>query len=440
MINIEFKPRIGGHPKQEIVWSSEAKEITLLWGRRCGKDWIASKKAIKNTYQDFQSGKHQNPNPSLKNKVPRLHYWALAPTYSLSKVQIAYFLSYLDPRLLQRPFNWGSNELWLYPEILWEFKSAHIPDNLVATGLNGGYITETARLKPTVYNDNFRPCLSDKQGWCIDTTTPTGALWFVQQIWNQTIPTSDNYNPDRLGIHAVTAENTCVDGLVEEVEKQRKVMPHKYFVRNYEAKLDAFFGQIYDDFQEDIHVQEFDFIRERYKVIIGGQDWGYTHKGVLITIGITNDDSVDVIAEVAKSKLPVCKPSDDYVGETWISEAKAQNEIYGYEMIYAGPDEPEHIDAYQCAGLYCDKANNSVTPGILFVSTIMKVDENNKSRLRIHPSCKNLIENMKYQKWKQDPSGEDSEVPEKINDDSNDALRYALYSAKHWFDLSLNIA
>jgi hypothetical protein len=39
-----------------------------------------------------------------------------------------------------------------------------------------------------------------------------------------------------------------------------------------------------------------------------------------------------------------------------------------------------------------------------------------------------------YQKWKQDPSGEDAEIPEKENDDSNDAERYGLFSGKHWFD------
>jgi hypothetical protein len=196
-------------------------------------------------------------------------------------------------------------------------------------------------------------------------------------------------------------------------------------------------GQIYDEFDREAHVVDFPFQKERYKIIIGGQDWGYTHKGVLLVIGITKDDDIDIIDEHAIDRVPVAPPAPEYTGDTWVKIAKEFHAKYNFEMVYAGPDEPSYINTYNLNDIPCDKADNEVGPGIQTVMTLMHIDDNKHCRYRIHPRCKNLIQNKKAQVWKANKEGGDSETPDKKNDDSNDAERYALHSARHWLDISL---
>ena len=445
-LNIEFPRTIKGHAFQQRVWVDEHRFIIIEAGRRGGKTNINGKKKVKRIYQDFikigKGVRAQNPRPSVKKQLPRLLYWAIAPTYSLNMAQWKIILSFVPDALVQK-IDTAKSKIWLYPEICIEFKSADKPKNLVSEGLNGLWITETARIKRDAWNDNLRPCLSDYLGWMLSDTTPLGDNWYVDDIADYANPNSDKYDDEWKFYTWHTKDNTMLPGIDKEVEKARKTMPKKLFQRNYEASREAFEGQIYDEFLEEIHVKDFEFVPERYMVIVGGQDWGYVHKGSLVIVGITHDLCVDVIAEIALSKIPVSKPSDEYSGQTWVELAKMEytkwtfiydEKEYPIEFIFCGPDEPEHIDTYAENDLPAIKANNSVKPGIEWIQIIMHPDENHHSRFRVHPRCTNLIQNLKTQRWKQDKEGEDSEVPEKgsgENDfDSNDALRYALYSAK----------
>jgi len=433
-IEIDFCDTVDGHDKQGKAWKSDARFLSLLWGRRAGKDWIAHQKAIKNTYRDFNAGLGET-NCSLSKKLPRLHYWAVAPTYALSKTQIMYFLSTIPDKLIQKNNVFSRGELWLYPEILWEFKSGERPETLVSVGLNGMYITETARLKKNVWNDNLRPTLSDKGGWCIDTTTPIGNNWYIDDIWRFADPNSADKQPDHEGIFCKSIENTMVPELIADIEKARVTMPKKYFLRNYEASIDAFHGQIYDEYNREVHVQDFKIDLERYKVVVAGVDWGYTHHGGFILIGITDDDSVDVFHEDTQDRIPCVSSDSD--ADTWAKRALAAQEKYDVELFYCGVDEPEHIKAFRNEGVSARKCKNEVSPGIQAVSTLMKIDNNGHTRLRIHPSCKRLVKYLPAYKWAENREGDASEKPDKVNDDECDMLRYAIYSAHRYIGLHL---
>jgi hypothetical protein len=441
---------MGGHKFQETIWCDmDHRVIDSEAGRRGGKTRGNGAKAFQNIMIDLLEimeyksltgkthYKQQTPNPCCKDEMPRLLYWFVAPTYKLTKAMKKAFLHYCPPELIQYK-NKSSNSIWLYPDIQIEFKSADDPESLVSEGLNGLWITETARMKKRAWNDNLRPCLSDKNGWMLSDTTPLGMNWYVEEIANLADENSDIYDPEHVLYHWKTVDNDKIPGIEEEVAKARRTMPFKDFLRNYEANREAFSGQIYDEFRKSIHVQKFEFDPNRYKVIIGGQDWGYTHHGVLMIVGITYDDEVDIIDEYAYQKINVFKPSEDYVGRTWIEIATEATLKYDLEMIYAGPDRPENISAYNKSGeIICKGANNAVSEGIQFVHSLMTIDENGHTRYRIHPRCKLLIQNKITQKWKENSDGITSEEPEKTNDDANDAERYAIYSAKRWFNIDL---
>ena len=446
-IDIKFPKLIKGHSYQQLIWENNEKRFIISEaGRRGGKTNINGKKSVKNIYRDFSgvglSPRPQNPRPSIRKLLPRYLYWAVAPTYGLNMAQWKIILAFL-PELLIQKIDIAKSQIWIKPEILICFKSADKPKNLVSEGLNGLWITETARLKREAWNDNLRPCLSDYNGWFLSDTTPLGDNWYVEDIADYADPNNDKYDPEYQFYTWHTKDNTMLPGIDKEVEKAKKTMPKKLFQRNYEASREAFEGQIFEEFLEEIHVREFEHVPDRYMVIVAGQDWGYTHKGAFVIVGITHDLHVDVIDEIAMSKVSVVKPTDDYTGNTWVDMVKNKlyqykfkfnDKLYGIEHVFAGPDEPEHIDDYKRNDIPAKKANNSVLPGIEWIQILLHPDENQVSRFRVHKRCKNLIQNLKTQRWKTDPQGEDSEVPEKgsgENDfDSNDALRYALFSAK----------
>jgi len=421
MIEIEIDQEFDGFPEQIAVWEDETPYIIIDKGRRGGGSHVAARKFLKRIYEDYAKYKDKQEAGevdgyyNIRREQFILRYWCVAPTYSLTSIQRSYIYSALREWgaegliLYEQP---SRNRLWLVPGILIEFKTGVNPDSLVSVGLNGIWITETARLKPLVWKNNVQPCISDNAGWLISDTSPQGANFYDEEIYIFALPTSDKYFPEKYSLHHWNSiSNTFKPDLIAEVVAAKRTMPDKYYRRNYEASHDAFTGQIYDDFKESVHVRPFDFIAERYKVLIVGEDWGYTHKGVMILVGITYDDAVDIIDEQAESRVHAISP--DKEGDSWMKRAKAWNSQYEIEMFYGGPDEPDHIEAFQYGGIRIVGADNSVSPGIQFVSTLMKIDDQGHSRYRIHPRCKNLIQNKKAQVWKPDQDGNDSEVPEK---------------------------
>lgn len=340
-----------------------------------------------------------------------------------------HIFSFIPEELIQHDGTRGSHpHIWLYPDIKIEFKSGDNPNLLVGEGVNGIYITETARLKESVWNENLYPTLSDHQGWGIFTTTPSpeGRNWYVEQIYNIAIPGPD-HNDQYVSYIWHTADNTCVPGLKKEVEFARKTMPLKYFLRNYEANINVFQGQIYEDFQYDIHVVDFKIDLKRYKVVVAGVDWGYTHNGVIMVIGITDDDDIDVLFESSDNHIPVL--SEVKTQDTWVKRALKIQKEYGVDMFHCGPDEPEHIQAFKDSGIWARAAKNAVSPGIQSVATFMHIDDNGKTKFRIHKkNCPTLAKYIPSYAWK-----EGKEEPIKENDDECDGLRYGIHSAREWF-------
>jgi len=422
-INLQFSKKIGGHPKQELVWQSKVRFIDIMAGRRGGKDWISARKFVKRIYHDLLVGRGNNFGSMMKD-IPRLHYWCIAPNYKMNAIQKREILTFLPDSLLQAPVN-STGKIWLKPDILIEFKSGEKPESLVGTGLNGVYITETARLKSTVWMDNVRPTLSDKQGWGIFTTTPLGVNWYIDEI-RAVSEFGENHNPEYEAFYWKTIENTQCHGLIEEVEKARLTMPDKYFLRNYEASPYAYHGQIFEELDEKIHVQDFEFNKDRYTYVIAGQDWGFTHNGVIVVVGIDNDDNVDVLETVSIPKISVSSKFDS-TERTWSKINKELKEKYRVDVFFGGVDRPENISVLRAEGVNIRKAKNAVVPSIDVISTLIRVvDGRSKFRIRKTKGNDALFKGLLNFRWKE---GAIKEEPIKEKDDEVDALRYAVYSA-----------
>ena len=58
------------------------------------------------------------------------------------------------------------------------FLSADNPDTILGDGFNGVIVDEAARLEKSVWDQNIRPALADKQGWAVLISTPRARNWF----------------------------------------------------------------------------------------------------------------------------------------------------------------------------------------------------------------------------------------------------------------------
>jgi hypothetical protein len=153
-----------------------------------------------------------------------------------------------------------------------------------------------------------------------------------------------------------------------------------------------------------------------YKRIIFGADSNYPLPRAALIVGIRGDGSVDIHDEFYQSNSFV-----EQLGNFLISwHEKIEWRITGYH----DPSAPVEIERLNnMSGIICEKADNSVIPGISEVSRYF--DQN---KIRINKTCVNLIRELQGYKWKKNAEGE---YPEKENDHLCDALRYALNSIKY---------
>jgi len=413
----DYKP----HEKQKEFHKSKARFKALAAGVRAGKTYGAAREFIKKVYED------------RAQKQGRLNYWIVAPDYNLTEVareELADILGADNPEEMEssplvKKFNRSKLRLWLYGNILIEFKSAERPEKLVARGLDGVWIDEAARCAEVTWS-NIRSRLADRQGWALFSSTPMGKNWFYEQIFRLGDRLDPLYDPLFSSFQFTTVDNTAVPGLTKEVELARKQMPWRYFKRDFLASFDAFVGQIYDEFNRKIHVVNKH--PKRFTRVIACKDWGFRpNPGVTLVIGITGAGNWYVIHEEYHTELLITPVDEHDKDLCWVKLDKQLQEKYKIDKFYCDPSEPEYIAAYRKAGVRVEEAKNAVLPGIQAVATFLHVnEETGRPRLFVCEWCTNTIREHESYHWKQRKDGVMLEEPEKKDDHCCDGLRYAV--------------
>lgn len=153
----------------------------------------------------------------------------------------------------------------------------------------------------------------------------------------------------------------------------------------------------------------------KFKAKFVGVDWGYGtgHPGVLLTCGLDTDNNFWVLEEVSKENRQI---------EWWLQQARNINSNHGNLNYFADSARIEHIDKFRANHFSMHLAKKNVNAGIELVNLLM---ENHK--VFISPSCKTLIKELGLYEWGLDGK------PVKKNDNSLDALRYAIYSFYRYY-------
>lgn len=147
----------------------------LIWHRRAGKSKASLAQLL---------------HMGLKNNFPNPKYAFVSPTYRMSK-SIAWdeiksltreipFVTTNEAELkltIERP--------WLKDKITFYLLSAENYDSILGIFLDGVLIDEYAIVNPIVFTRIIRPLLSDRQGFCIFTSTPRGQANHLYELYTK---------------------------------------------------------------------------------------------------------------------------------------------------------------------------------------------------------------------------------------------------------------
>lgn len=417
------------HRGQLPFRNSKSRFRNLLAGRRFGKDYCGAREFVeKIIVQDYPQVQHLKlpTDRFIKYTKPLLHYWAVAPDFNVGKIQQREIFSIFPTELQasKQHFNYDDNKKELRilgNRVLIEFKSADRPDTLVGVGLNGIYCTEFARFKELAWQDNIRPTLSDKRGWGIFTSTPLPRKWYVDFVALGD-PSSPTFNPAYENFRGKTIDNTRLLGIEEEVALARATMPLKYFMRNYEASLDCFDGQVYEEWYEPTHCPR-PFHRPRFDIVIAGVDWGFAQPGSIVVLGVVYRRGLPcfyLIDEVYEKGILL-----DGEGDTWIKRAHFLKAKYNIQTFYCDTAEPGYIRAFRNKGLNAVGADKDITDGIQSLATVMhQSEETGETRFLVDAEkCPHFVRNIvPYQFGPEEKPLDDQE------DHDLDATRYAVHT------------
>lgn len=169
-------------------------------------------------------------------------------------------------------------------------------------------------------------------------------------------------------------------------------------------------GVVYPQFDRQKHSITADQAqRINFDRIIAGVDWGWEHYGAIVVIGVKGLYYCVIEEDATKHR---------YI-EKWIEAAKGVIARYGNIPFYCDPARPEHVAAFQGAGIRAYLANNRVLSGIEAVATLM---QNNLFQI-VYDECPRFREEIFKYIWKKN-----SAEPLKEMDDVLCAIRYGIYS------------
>lgn len=248
----------------------------------------------------------------------------------------------------------------------------------------------------TGWNEVLSPTLTDTRGEALFISTPKGFNHFYD-LYNL-----QDVDPDYKSFHFTTYDNPHIP--VDEIEREKRTKPENAFSQEYLADFRKTEGLVYKEFDREKHV--YTETEERFVETILGVDFGYVHPAAVVTI---QRDSMDCF----------------WVSGEWVHSGKTDAETAEYaaaitaNRVYPDPESPAAIEELRRRGANVReviKGKDSEKNGIDKIRELLKA-----GKLKIHSSCKQLINEFETWSYK-----DDSEDPEEEGEDALDALRYPI--------------
>lgn len=266
----------------------------------------------------------------------------------------------------------------------------------------GAYINEASLANQEVFDEIKARCSGPGARIIADTNPDHPEHWLLKDYIKSTAAGIMNF-------HFCLDDNTFLD---ERYIKNIKESTPKgmFYDRGINGAWVSGEGVVYPDFDQNVHVitplQAKQIIFDR---VFCGVDWGWEHWGAIVVVGVKGSSYYIVEEHAAQHK---------YIKD-WIIVAEDIIRHYGDVPFYCDPARPEHIAAFQNAGINAYMGNNRVLSGIEAIATLMT----NKQFFIVYSQCPRFREEIYKYIWKKN-TGE----PLKENDDVLCAIRYGIYS------------
>jgi hypothetical protein len=373
---------------------------------------------------------------TYKSFVPDSYNWIVAPSYRLGEKEFrVVYDDYRKLGLLKHcRKGYSVQQGVMYIDTPWNAHimvvSAERPDNLLGEGLSHVIMSEAAKHTLNTWETYIEPALSDLLGSCDFPSTPKGFNWY-HGIWTLGQGTQDYKswqfpswtNPVRYpgGINN------------PEIQRIKSVASPLWFAQEYGASFTSMSGSIYEEWNEQIHVQPHRYRPDWPNYL--AFDYGFSNPFVCLDIQVGPDDTCYVWREYYERY----KSTYEHGKVLQEREQPAGYHIDGMWGDLRGPDEAATL---ALSGLgFVGSVDVPWKHGVEQIKRMLKTEIEDKltgeitkvtPKLFVDPRCVNTIREISQLHVKEqinaktdlnEQSG-DKNIQHKVDDHTCDALRY----------------
>jgi len=420
-LNCGFTPRwapLWPHPKQEALLSSPKRFVVLPCGRRSGKTEIGKRKLVQHLLYDFAV----DPLP-----WPDCRYFAGAPTRDQAK------RIYWNDLKALTPAHWVKKtyESDLCITTVWGFElwvlGMDKPARIEGSPWNGGLLDEYANMKAGAWQENIRPALSDRAGWCWLVGVPEGRNHYFL-AWQRAVAGDD---PDWAGF-SWRSSDILPQG---EIDAARRDLDERTFRQEYEAEFVEQAGVVYYAFSRQANVRPVPVPapprsdRSAPTPVNIGMDFNVGKMCAVLAdarlrvfgeIVLRNSNTPEMAAAIRERF-----PAGDYAVTVW-PDATGKNRD-------STSSTTDHAILRGAGFEVMSRNSNPLVKDRVNVTNAALCNAAGEVGVHIDPSCRHLIEDLELVVWKNgDLDGSDVERTH-----CSDAFGYLVYGAKPMLDNSV---
>ena len=379
---------------QDDIFFNESRFRVVVAGRRFGKTFLSTYELLKHALQN----KSQN-------------CWYIAPTYKAAKEIAWNMLVDAIPDGYITKKNESSLSINLRNGSTISLKGAEKPDNLRGRALDFCVLDEFADMRPEAWHEVLRPSLSDRKGSALFIGTPKGRNHFYD-LWTRGIDGQESWE----AFQYTTIQGGNVDA--DEIQAAKNDLDERTFQQEYEARFVNYSGIIYYAFSRDQSVKAYngsddelhigmDFNVDPMSAVVCAR-YGATLHAIdeIVMYGSNTDEMVDEIRQRYPNKVITIYPDPASAQRKTSAGSRTdlnilQNAGFRVKVRSRHPAIRDRI--------------NSVNSRLL--------SSQQERRLFVSPNCKNAINSLERQTYKEGTS-----QPNKDDgfDHMNDALGYLI--------------
>ena len=385
---------------QKIVSDNPARFKVVVAGRRWGKSYLSMSQMAKFA------------------RYPNKKIFYVAPTYRQAK-QIIW--DDLKEKMLAcrwaKKINESDLTIRLVNNSIIHLRSADNPDSLRGISIDHLIMDECAMIDHKTWTEVLRPALSDRKGHAMFITTPKGHNW-VYDLYQQA-HNLDDWFPYQ--------STTLAGGMVseEEIEEAKSELDDKSFRQEYEATFETYAGMIYYNWSPELNVQRrpVDDI-PRNEILHVAMDFNVTP--LVAAICRVTGNEIHVIDEIKMDGSNTYEMADE------LKHRYPNNRLWVYpdasgQARKTSSNTSDHNILRQAGFTIKAKGVNPPVKDRIAAMNASLLSATGDVRLTVEPKCKNLINCVSKQTYK-----EGTQVPDKSSDldHFNDALGYLV----HWIN------